>query len=68
MVVVLANLKPRNMRKIKSYGMVMAASNVEHTQVEPLAPPAGANPGERIFFAETEQKASAHACCLALSN
>eukprot|EP00983_Pelagomonas_calceolata_P121637 1160817-Pelagomonas_calceolata.AAC.3 len=56
MVVVLANLKPRNMRKIKSFGMVMAASNEEHTVVEPIAPPAGAVPGERIFFADTEQQ------------
>lgn len=50
MVVVLANLKPRNMRKIKSFGMVMAASNEEHTQVEPISPPEAAAPGERIFF------------------
>ncbi|KAF5829872.1 hypothetical protein DUNSADRAFT_15409 [Dunaliella salina] len=59
MVVVLANLKPRNMRKIKSFGMVMAASNEEHTMVEPIAPPAGAAPGERIFFADTEQQPAA---------
>lgn len=56
MVVVLANLKPRNMRKVKSVGMVMAASNEDHTSVEPIAPPAGAAPGERIFFSGTEQQ------------
>jgi tRNA-binding EMAP/Myf-like protein len=55
-VLVLCNLKPRNMRGIKSHGMVLAASNEEHTAVEPLAPPAGAAPGERVFFgAQVEQ-------------
>lgn len=32
-VVVLASLKPRNMRGIKSHGMLLCASNKEHTQV-----------------------------------
>lgn len=36
-------------RGIKSFGMVLAASNPEHTQVEPLCPPSGAKPGDRIF-------------------
>jgi methionine--tRNA ligase beta chain len=51
-VIVLANLKPRNMRGIKSNGMLLCASNAEHTAVEPLAPPEGACIGERIFFGE----------------
>jgi methionine--tRNA ligase beta chain len=33
LVVVLANLKARNMRGIKSHGMLLAASNEEHTLV-----------------------------------
>lgn len=33
-VVVLASLKPRNMRGIKSHGMLLCASNKEHTQVK----------------------------------
>lgn len=49
-VVVLANLKPRNMRGIKSFGMLMAASDVSHKNVELLEPPAGSAPGERIWF------------------
>lgn len=49
-VIVLANLKARNMRGIKSHGMLLAASNEEHTEVEPLSPPEGAAPGERVWF------------------
>jgi aminoacyl tRNA synthase complex-interacting multifunctional protein 1 len=49
-VVVLANLKPRNMRGVASNGMLLCASNAEHTTVEPLAPPEGAAVGERAFF------------------
>ncbi len=52
----LANLKPRNMRGIKSHGMVLAASNEEHTRVEPLAPPPGAAPGDRVFFGDRAEQ------------
>ncbi|GAB4822132.1 hypothetical protein N2152v2_009178 [Parachlorella kessleri] len=52
MVLVLANLKPRNMRGVKSNGMLLCASNAEHTEVEPLSPPEGAAVGERVFFGE----------------
>lgn len=50
LVVVLANLKARNMRGIKSHGMLLAASNEEHTQVRRgggacSRPPAGASAG-----------------------
>lgn len=55
-VLVLCNLKPRNMRGIKSHGMVLAASNEEHTVVEPLAPPPGAQPGERVWFGEQKEQ------------
>lgn len=46
------NLKPRKMRGIVSDGMLLCASNAEHTQVEPLLPPEGAQPGQRIHFGE----------------
>jgi methionine--tRNA ligase beta chain len=42
LVVVLANLKARNMRGIKSHGMVLCASDEGHKRVEPLVPPEGA--------------------------
>lgn len=55
-VVVLANLKPRNMRGIKSNGMLMAASNTSHEIVELLLPPEDSVPGERIWFGSEEDK------------
>ncbi|KAM0950345.1 putative tyrosine--tRNA ligase [Dioscorea sansibarensis] len=55
-VVVLANLKPRNMRGVKSYGMLMAASDVSHETVELLIPPEGSVPGERIWFGSEEEQ------------
>ncbi|KIY93274.1 hypothetical protein MNEG_14688 [Monoraphidium neglectum] len=51
-VVVLCNLKARNMRGIKSHGMLLCASNAAHDAVEPLAPPEGAAVGERVWFGE----------------
>ena len=38
-VVIIANLKARNMRGVKSHGMLLCASNKEAGQVEPLQPP-----------------------------
>jgi tRNA-binding EMAP/Myf-like protein len=49
-VVVLCNLKARNMRGVKSHGMLLAASDAEHARVEPLDPPPGAAPGARLSF------------------
>uniref|UniRef100_A0A7S2V4I0 tRNA-binding domain-containing protein n=1 Tax=Fibrocapsa japonica TaxID=94617 RepID=A0A7S2V4I0_9STRA len=47
-VVVLANLKPRAMRGITSHGMLLCASNEDHSQVVPLSPPESSVPGELI--------------------
>lgn len=55
-VVVLANLKPRNMRGIRSNGMLMAASDASHETVELLKPPEDSIPGERIWFGSEEEK------------
>ncbi|XP_004144343.1 aminoacyl tRNA synthase complex-interacting multifunctional protein 1 isoform X1 [Cucumis sativus] len=55
-VIVLANLKPRNMRGIKSCGMLMAASDSLHENVELLLPPEGSIPGERIWFGSEDEK------------
>lgn len=49
--VVYANLKPRKLADIMSEGMVMCASNAEHTQIEIMRPPEGAKVGERITLA-----------------
>lgn len=51
-VVVLCNLKPRNMVGVKSHGMLLCASNEAHDAVEPLSPPEGAVVGERVWFGE----------------
>ncbi|RVW21639.1 hypothetical protein CK203_107472 [Vitis vinifera] len=56
-VVVLANLKPRNMRGVKSCGMLMAASDASHENVELLVPPEGSIPG-RIWFGSEDEKQS----------
>ncbi|KAG0629078.1 hypothetical protein M758_1G075200 [Ceratodon purpureus] len=49
-VCVLCNLKPAAMRGIKSQAMVLAASNADHTEVELVSPPEGAQVGERVTF------------------
>ena len=51
-VIVLMNLQPRNMRGVKSFGMLLCASNDAHDVVEPLAAPPGTEPGERVCFGE----------------
>lgn len=57
-VLVLANLKPRNMRGVKSNGMLLAASDAAHETVELLMPPDGAQPGERVWFGGEEDGAT----------
>eukprot|EP00798_Chlamydomonas_sp_ICE-L_P014718 gene14718-20758_t len=56
MVLVLCNLKPRNMRGIKSNGMVLAASDAAKENVEPVMPPEGAVVGERVWFGEDKEQ------------
>ncbi|CAB4256687.1 similar to Saccharomyces cerevisiae YGL105W ARC1 Protein that binds tRNA and methionyl- and glutamyl-tRNA synthetases (Mes1p and Gus1p) [Maudiozyma barnettii] len=47
-VVVVCNLKPVNMRSIKSTAMVLCGSDEEH--VEFVEPPAGSVAGDKVFF------------------
>lgn len=49
-VLVLANLKPRALKGIVSAGMLLCASNEDHTEVDPLSPPAECSVGELIKF------------------
>ncbi len=58
-VLVLANLKARNMRGIKSHGMLLCASNADHTEVEPLTAPAEAVNGERVYFGDDQEQGEA---------
>ena len=47
-VIVFANLKPRKLADFMSNGMVMCASNADHTKVELIRPPEGSKVGDRI--------------------
>jgi len=47
---VVCNLKPNSLKNVISNGMVLCASNADHTQVEFIDPPPGVNPGEPVTF------------------
>ncbi|GMI70199.1 hypothetical protein like AT2G40660 [Hibiscus trionum] len=49
-VVLITNVKPGKLRDVMSEGLVLCASNEDHSIVEPLLPPEGAKPGERVSF------------------
>eukprot|EP01055_Gregarina_sp_Pseudo9_P005056 Gregarina_sp_Pseudo_9__5055@NODE_530_length_2632_cov_272_690706_g500_i0_p1_GENE_NODE_530_length_2632_cov_272_690706_g500_i0NODE_530_length_2632_cov_272_690706_g500_i0_p1_ORF_typecomplete_len397_score118_35tRNA_bind/PF01588_20/8_9e03tRNA_bind/PF01588_20/4_6e25GST_C/PF00043_25/0_41_NODE_530_length_2632_cov_272_690706_g500_i06691859 len=53
-VIILANMKVKNLRGYPSHGMVLCASNADHTQVELMHPPEGSKPGDLIKFAGLE--------------
>jgi aminoacyl tRNA synthase complex-interacting multifunctional protein 1 len=53
-VLALCNLKSRKLAGIPSHGMVLCASNAEHTAVEFVIPPEGAKIGERVMFGDLE--------------
>lgn len=50
LVLVICNLKARPLGGFPSHGMVLCASNADHTAVEFVVPPEGAKPGDRIVF------------------
>ncbi|EAU85907.1 hypothetical protein CC1G_02930 [Coprinopsis cinerea okayama7 len=55
-IVVVCNLKPANMRGVKSHAMVLCATHKDGKDagIELVRPPEGSKPGERIYF-EGEQ-------------
>ncbi|KAK2637263.1 hypothetical protein Ddye_032055 [Dipteronia dyeriana] len=55
-VTLITNVKPGKLRDVMSEGLVLCASNEDHTIVEPLLPPEGAKPGERISFSGIDVK------------
>ena len=55
-VLVLCNLKARTMLGFPSHGMVLCASNQEHTKVECVVPPPDCQIGERVMFQGVEMK------------
>lgn len=48
LVIVLCNLKPREVKGILSNGMVLCSSNPDHTEVAPLIAPVGSKPGDIV--------------------
>lgn len=55
-VLVLCNLKARTMLGFPSHGMVLCASNEDHTEVKFVEPPADSKIGERVVFEGLEMK------------
>lgn len=51
-LVAICNLKPANMRGVKSFAMVLAASSKDGKDggVELIQPPPGSKPGDRVYF------------------
>jgi methionyl-tRNA synthetase len=47
-IIVVANLAPRMMRGLESNGMLLAASNADHTRVILLTPDAEVEPGSTV--------------------
>ncbi|EGN98402.1 hypothetical protein SERLA73DRAFT_56560 [Serpula lacrymans var. lacrymans S7.3] len=55
-LVAVCNLKPANMRGVKSFAMVLCASSKEGKEggIELIQPPPNSKPGERVFFEGSE--------------
>nr|GEW89898.1 aminoacyl tRNA synthase complex-interacting multifunctional protein 1 isoform X2 [Tanacetum cinerariifolium] len=56
LVALITNVKPGKLRDVVSEGLVLCASNADHTAVEPLIVPEGAKIGECVTFAGYEGK------------
>ncbi|CAI9091899.1 OLC1v1027010C3 [Oldenlandia corymbosa var. corymbosa] len=55
-VVLITNVKPSKLRDVMSEGLVLCASNQDHSVVEPLIVPEGAKVGECVTFLGFEGK------------
>jgi aspartyl/glutamyl-tRNA(Asn/Gln) amidotransferase C subunit len=49
-VVIVGNLKARNMKGVQSHGMCLCASNEDKSKIEVVEAPEGSSPGERLTF------------------
>ncbi|PPR05351.1 hypothetical protein CVT24_007965 [Panaeolus cyanescens] len=51
-LVAVCNLKPANMRGVKSFAMVLCATSKDGKEggIELIQPPAGSKPGDRVYF------------------
>ncbi|KNA09981.1 hypothetical protein SOVF_148490 [Spinacia oleracea] len=55
-VALITNVKSGKLRDVVSEGLVLCASNEDHSAVEPLLPPEGAVVGERVSFSGHDGK------------
>jgi len=53
-IIVVCNFKPSKLKGFESQGMVLCASNADHTKVELVEPPANAAPGTRISLSNLD--------------
>jgi len=67
LVIVMCNLKPSNMRGESSQAMVICASDNDHLIVEPILPPEGSQPGDRVVV-DGEEGSIAESISLANKN
>jgi methionine--tRNA ligase beta chain len=47
-IIIITNLEPRKLRGIESQGMLLAASNKDHTTISLLTPDQNMNPGDKV--------------------
>nr|XP_043632174.1 probable methionine--tRNA ligase isoform X2 [Erigeron canadensis] len=59
LVALITNVKPGKLRDVVSEGLVLCASNADHTAVQPLIVPQGAKIGECVTFSGHEGKPEA---------
>ena len=62
-VVVICNLKPRNLKGWKSHGMILCAETKDQKIVEPLRPPQGSNPGDLVFIGDLPREPASDKKC-----
>jgi len=54
-VIVFCNLKPKSLAGYMSHGMILCASNDDHSKIELLIPPEGAKPGDHVTIEGLER-------------
>jgi methionine--tRNA ligase beta chain len=62
-VVVICNLKARNLKGWKSHGMILCAETKDQKIVEPLRPPQGSNPGDLVFIGDLPREPASDKKC-----
>ncbi len=63
LVVVICNLEARNLKGWESHGMILCASNDDHTKVEPLRPPKDSKPGDLVYIGDLPREPATDKKC-----